>query len=326
MIKKTQVNANREIRGAFGKEWTINVPRLPKLSDDLLPVSGSRCGALWGAINNWKSRYQLAKEMGGDKPEIRENVPMLIGRIMEKSVYEIGCAIFADTKAVFCDSTDPWRINAPALGLSGTPDALVMRGNELTLVEIKTTGEYRTWDSVPIGYVAQVQAYLLLTGLKRGELWCLHGGNNMQCYEFAAEKEWQKGLIGEIEKIHAELAAGHMPDPETPDDYRTAIMGMARAARQERVYSTDTTLAEICRQFIDRKNSASKEAADAKKELDGLRYLIAQRIGDAQVVEVSDGKGEVVISNKITQRKKYVVQAAEVSNFRVTIKKPKEKQ
>jgi putative phage-type endonuclease len=134
-------------------------------------IGGSEVGTILG-LNPYESAYALwAKKTGRIPSEIKENWAIRFGKAFEEPILHVGAEEHPEyevfTTGTYRDSLLPFR--------HANPDALARNREtgEWIVVEVKTARS--TWDSVPAGYVAQVQHYMDILGLKQAALVAVAG-------------------------------------------------------------------------------------------------------------------------------------------------------
>lgn len=322
VMRAVPVIASRAVRGVIKRRYEIDAPAAAAVSPSFKAVSGSRAAALFGA-HPFTSRRELAVQISGDgKSRTPETEIMRIGSALEPVVYRLGCDKFG-ARPLFNDGEKPLHLRAPALSLAGTPDAIIMREGEPVLVEIKTGRRQTPWDEVPPPYIVQVQTYLLLTGLAEGEIWALHGGSELARYPVAADREMQARIINKVGDLHAELEAGHLPEPETEGDYRHAFTELAALTTKGAVKEiTDPALARLAQSY----NLTKKRISAVKKHTDddtkSLELELVCAMGGCERMVVNDGAGgAIVFKHTISERKEFVMPAAKTRRFTATPRK-----
>jgi putative phage-type endonuclease len=125
-------------------------------------IGGSEIGTMLG-LNPWESPYYLwASKTGQLPPKELDSLAVKLGNWLEPLILE-----------QILPSVNPgWEVMTtgtyqhPRLPfLRANPDALAWIDGELCVIEVKTSRNY--WSEVPPHYVAQVQHYLNVLGLKR---------------------------------------------------------------------------------------------------------------------------------------------------------------
>ena len=144
-------------------------------------IGGSEVGTILG-LNPWESAYTLWHKRAGLIPtEPLTSMAVKIGTKLETPVLELFAETHPELKVV---TTGTYRDGALPF-LHANPDALAQtETGEWIVVEVKTSRNY--WDEVPPAYIAQVQHYISVMGLKRAVIVALLG---MDYKEFWIERD-----------------------------------------------------------------------------------------------------------------------------------------
>lgn len=134
-------------------------------------IGGSDISTIMG-LNPYESPYALwAKKTGKISDLVEENWAIRFGKAFEEPILTLWAQQHPEYEVfvtgTYQDSLLPFR--------HANPDALARHREtgEWIVVEVKTARS--TWDSVPAGYVAQVQHYMDILGLKQAALVAVAG-------------------------------------------------------------------------------------------------------------------------------------------------------
>lgn len=134
-------------------------------------IGGSEVSTIMG-LNPYESAYALwAKKTGKIPSLIEENWAIRFGKAFESPILGLWSQEHPEyevfTTGTYQDALLPFR--------HANPDALARHREtgEWIVVEVKTARS--TWDSVPAGYVAQVQHYMDILGLKQAAIVAVAG-------------------------------------------------------------------------------------------------------------------------------------------------------
>lgn len=134
-------------------------------------IGGSEVSTIMG-LNPYESAYALwAKKTGKIPSLIEENWAIRFGKAFESPILGLWSQEHPEyevfTTGTYQDALLPFR--------HANPDALARHREtgEWIVVEVKTARS--TWDSVPTGYVAQVQHYMDILGLKQAAIVAVAG-------------------------------------------------------------------------------------------------------------------------------------------------------
>ncbi len=155
-------------------------------------IGGSQVGTILG-LNAWESAYTLWAKLTGQIPDsFEQNEKMFWGTVLEP-VIRTEWAKQNPEFEVFETGTwaDGWK--------HANPDGILKCGDDYGLLEIKTAG-YR-WDVVPPQYVAQVQWYMYLLGLKWCKVVVLFQGNQLQTFHVDFDAEFIESALPRVEEF-----------------------------------------------------------------------------------------------------------------------------
>ena len=125
-------------------------------------IGGSEVGTIMG-LNRWESAFYLHQlKVGNLPPKELDSFPADLGNILEPVI--MGPLLKRQhpewevfTTGTYQHPTIPY--------LHANPDGLAKIDGEWVIIEAKTSRNY--WEEVPPSYVAQVQHYMLVMGVKR---------------------------------------------------------------------------------------------------------------------------------------------------------------
>jgi putative phage-type endonuclease len=266
------------------------------------PIGGSEAAAAAG-IDPHRSRVMLWLEKSG-RFERGESEAMRWGHLLEPVIAaelaERGYTVRLGCPRLF-DSERPW--------VGGTPDGFIDVGDPADpsdgLLEIKTVGAFaaRTedWhdDTIPVGYAAQVQHYLHLTGLKMCLLAVLVGGQRLEVREVPREQK-AIDLLLELEREFYEeyLVPDRQPPPGGSDSDREAMAALYPHATEGRVVRLDVEHYGLLGQLRERR--AQLAAIESQKQ--ELENLLKSYMGEAEVALAPDDAEAIRWSNVNTRR------------------------
>lgn len=157
-------------------------------------IGGSDCAAALG-LSKWQSQLGLwLDKMGQGKP-VEETESMYWGKIFE-NILLTEFSKKTGKKAERCpfmfQSVEYPFMLADLDGIVREPDG------STSIIEIKTANAFAVndWtDGVPLQYLLQLNHYFSVTGLRRGYLVVLIGGNNFQIHEIEPDDEIINNII-----------------------------------------------------------------------------------------------------------------------------------
>ena len=185
-----------------------------------------------------------------------------------EALNQIGGAIKAEEP--FATHVDGWA--------SATPDYIIAQGDDLAILEIKTTWE-RSWDVVPEHYLMQVNWQCWVHGIDRAYLAALHGGLNVQIYEVTPQLQsvWFVDAVRRCKDWYDRFMVGDETPPEVdaPDENLKAAI---RAEAGKSIDLDDETVAQL-RRLTELKRSN----APVSEEITALEKVIKEKLASAEV-------------------------------------------
>lgn len=219
------------------------------------PIGGSEAAAACG-IDPYMSKVYLWLVKTG-KIARPETDAMHWGKLLEPVIFGQLEADYDVIPAPAEGLTDPERD-----WLHGHPDGFVTLDHERAVLEVKTASvwAHRGWEGVPLHYVAQVQTYLHLTGLRRALLACLVGGQKLEVHEIVRDEHAIEVMLDLLERFHRHLVTGTPPAPDGSESAREAVLTMFPHAQEgERIRLDSKAMGEL-RELRARK--AQRDAID----------------------------------------------------------------
>ena len=287
-------------------------------------VGGSEVGTILG-LNPYKASIELFYDKLKKPFEIETNEAMFMGNILENVVADLWQYWDGTPKGMIANHAQEKvirkcrRVNAylrdPDFDfMFASLDRVINKGTneEAEILEVKTIAGFsaKQWDSgIPPSYVTQLQTYLMITGLKRGEIAILKDGRYLEVIPFEANETiqntikmqvsdfWARVLLARsiVAKFgfeylpnvdHPELMQAlsqHEPPPDNSESYRDFLQGrylvkpIARTGRAEDYRRAITILA----------NNETISAIEAENTL--LSNQLKVYIGEAEELDFGSG-------------------------------------
>jgi predicted phage-related endonuclease len=249
-------------------------------------IGGSDAAAAAG-IDPHKSRVMLWLEKKGriGRPETEA---MHWGKLLEPVIFEElrerGYAVTAarDLAAMPNRMFHDGRVQHPDVPwLVGHPVGLYEVEDGLGVLDAKTVGQWakREWNGEPpLAYVAQVQHYLHLTGLDRGLLAVLVGGQRLETYEIRRNQSAIDKLLALEEEFYGFLVRDEPPPPDSSESAREAVAAMFPEHVPGRVMRLDKRL--MRRHFELRARREQRDTID--RIIRGHENELKAAMGDAE--------------------------------------------
>jgi putative phage-type endonuclease len=155
-------------------------------------IGGSDAAAICG-LSKWRTPLQVWEDKRGLSGPIPDNEPMLWGRKLEPVVRQRYSDITGRVVRLPDDILKHPTHEYMLANIDGFTDD--NRG-----VEVKTAAYPSGWgepgtDDIPIGYIFQVQHYMMITAFPVFDIPVLIGGNDFRIYEVPEDKELQELLM-----------------------------------------------------------------------------------------------------------------------------------
>lgn len=246
-------------------------------------IGGSEIGTILG-LNPWESAFTLFhKRIGAIPTEPLTSMAVQIGNKLEAPVMEL----FADQHPDFEVYTTGTYRHPKHDFLHANPDGLAKTSSgEWIIVEVKTSRNY--WDEVPPAYVAQVQHYLNVMGLKTAVIVALVGMDYQEHWidrddfiianqELYAKNFWeslQSNRAPDWDGSKSTYEAVRQLHPEIEEDLEVEVDGGHNLVLAQLAY--DKAEAELLK-AKSAVLSAMGKAKHAYIEHDGQTYRIASR-------------------------------------------------
>jgi putative phage-type endonuclease len=246
-------------------------------------IGGSDAAAALG-LNRYCSAYRLWCEKRGLIEGFGGNERTLWGKLLEDVVAtEAARRLDGDaTKptVMYRSRTWPWMLANPDRFLitpSGEPAVLEVKATDWRLGE--------EWDEeegeAPLHYVLQVMHYLAVTGLHRGVLVCLVGGNDLRMVDVQRDEELVASLVEGERAFWETVSSGTAPQIDGASSTTEALK--ARYCHPEDL-TTDLP-AEVAA-LAQLRPSLIKERDDLNARIDAIENQVREAIGDATAAYV----------------------------------------
>jgi putative phage-type endonuclease len=246
-------------------------------------IGGSDAAAALG-LNCYCSAYRLWCEKRGLIEGFGGNERTLWGKLLEDVVAtEAARRLDGDPMkptAMYRSRTWPWMLANPDRFLITAPD-------EPAILEVKAT-DWRLgeeWDEeegeAPVHYVLQVMHYLAVTGLHRGVLVCLVGGNELHMVDVQRDDELIDALVEGERSFWERVCTGQAPAVDGAPSTTEALK--ARYCHPEDLTvdlpSEVAALAQL-------RPALAKERDELGSRIDAIDNQVREAMGDATAAYV----------------------------------------
>ena len=249
-------------------------------------IGGSEIATLAG--HGYGSIIDLWRRKTRRTGPLEENRRMTWGNVLEAPI----AALYAREQKV--SIFRPGTMRHPEHPFIGaTPDRIVIpnhkaraRKDWLRTLQVKTRGLRRADDYAEGGYPMsdydQVQWELIVTGLQRGDLVALVGGQEDHLRIIEADTAYQAGLISIAEDFWKNyILTDREPAPDGSDDYSQHLRSRFPGPKKDVLLEpTDVTIG-LRDQYVEA--SEQMDVAEQQKEL--VKQQLMAIIGDAQGIE-----------------------------------------
>lgn len=177
-------------------------------------IGGSDVGAILG-VSRFKSAVDVwLQKMGQAEPQ-EENSAMFWGTTLEPVIR----AQYANKTGKSVMQPDMIRSDEHKFMIANLDG--VVPGDRI--VEIKTARTSDGWgdpftDEIPLEYNAQVQHYMIVTGLQLADVAVLIGGSDFRIYTVQADKALHEAIIEKERAFWQLVVDGVMPEPQSAED------------------------------------------------------------------------------------------------------------
>jgi putative phage-type endonuclease len=248
-------------------------------------VGGSEAAAACG-VDPYRSRVNLWARKRGLIPEPPQTEAALWGILLQPVVLSVlgnahGFEV-EEADAEFRDPERPWMV--------GHPDAFGHKDGASYVIDAKTTGGWNAnqWgeDDAPTAYICQIQHYLHLTGLERGLLACLLGGQRL-VLRTVHRDEKTIALILTLEEEFVEMCqSGEWPEPVGSTSDTETLRAMFPAGNPGKTVTLDPGALAALAEY----RKVERVYQRVKVQRDELVQRLKIAIGDAEVAETPAGE------------------------------------
>ncbi len=248
-------------------------------------IGGSEAAAACG-VDPYRSRVNLWARKRGLIPEPEPSEAMMWGTLIEPVILgvlesEYGYSINADVSE-YRDDDRPWMV--------GHPDAFARHADEPTIVvDAKTTSGWnaQAWapDDAPTAYVLQLQHYMHLSGLDRGLLACLIGGQRLELRTVNRDDHAIELMLALEAEFVGLCTSGTWPDPVGSTSDADTLRAMYPAGETGKAVRLDRAGMRL----VDEYRIVDRAYQRSKVQRDELKQRLQVLMGDAEVAESLGG-------------------------------------
>lgn len=247
-------------------------------------IGGSQIGTILG-LNPYESPLTCFYKMTGQiDDQVEPSLRMRMGTLFEAPMLQL-----------FQEQHPNWKVYESATYrsieypfLSANPDGFYTdEVGEVHLIEVKTSRDF--WSEIPPAYIAQVQHYLWMFGLRHAKIVALTAGDynefDVEYDPFLAEANLKAVLA-----FWGNLQKGIKPDFDGSASTYNTMREINPVVSNDRV--------EIAQQLgIDLVNTAF-ELDELDKKLSELKSRVLDQMGAARVAFISVEDDEFVVANR----------------------------
>jgi len=197
-------------------------------------LGGSTIAAAVG-IDPYVSPLTLSARMQGLISDPPESDAMRLGLLLEPVVGTLA----ADAGYPMLPAPADLLVHPEHSWAVGHPDGFTTVNDFAAIAEKKTTGEFMRRGlngEAPVHHQAQVQWYMMLTGLKRAAIFTLIGGQRFEVHELTASEDAQQALLTYGSEFLSLVRRGKLADVDGSKSSSATIRELFPGATQEKVY------------------------------------------------------------------------------------------
>ena len=243
-------------------------------------VTGTLAGVVAG-LSPWESAFTAwAKQTKRIPSDMKQTRAMRLGQLKESVVKQLW---LEENQGYKLHEVGTWAHKEHDWCRANPDGVLEFLDGELVLMEIKTARA--PFDSLPAHYVAQVQWYMWVLGLKRAIV-VVEAFNDIQQFDIIADEFFQQGLFEAAERFRAAVLNDVQPDWDGSKSTYETVRAMNPNATDETV-----DLGELGVNLA----NAQKAFDVAESELRAFKSATLDALGSACRGVVSVGGEEYVV-------------------------------
>lgn len=266
-------------------------------------IGGSEIAAVLG-LDPYETPYSVWEKKTGRVPPFEGNAATERGNLLEPAIVAFfekasGHKAYAFPKnKVLRHPEHPF--------LLGTPDRGVALKSGDGILECKSTRKAITADTIPLGWLFQVQWYLGITGRKRGFLAWIGGSLEFDWREVEASESIFQDMAAEAAKFWNDYVLTDTPPPPIRKEDIEKMFPDVQAGTVE----ATPQLIEVCAQY-GKNRSKIKELEEAQSE---LAQAIQLHLLDKDTLTA---QGVTLATWKESVKKAYTVKESKIRTLRV---------
>lgn len=271
----------------FLGEFESGSPEWLALRDQPGVVTGTLAGVVAG-LSPWESAFTAwAKQTKRISSEVKQSRAMRLGQLKESVVKQLW---LEENPGYKLHEVGTWAHKEHDWCRANPDGVLEFLDGELVLMEIKTARA--PFDVLPAHYVAQVQWYMWVLGLKRAIV-VVEAFNDIQQFDILADEFFQQGLFEAADRFRASVINDVKPDWDGSESTYQTVRAMNPNATDDVV-----DLGELGVNL----SNAQKAFDVAESELRSFKSATLDALGSAcrGVVNV-DGEEYVVVTRSVNK-------------------------
>ena len=309
---------------------TVGLPKQEWLNHRMAGIGGSEVGSILG-LNPYQSSIELFYDKLGEVEPKTENIPMFMGNFLEEKVAELYQYWEKDDETLIANFNSGKKINKIErinyiLGnkkypyLLGNVDRLQTSPDEC-LIEIKTISGFAmsSWESgIPPYFLAQIQAYLMITEINKARLVMFKDGRYLEVYDIPENPDLQKHISELCSEFWERVLAARKlkaenrpfeslePEPDTTEAYQNFLKD--RYKEKPVTIQGGLELFKAAQSYVDCGNRAKA----IESEQQGHKNILLNALKNASVIDFGprgkvswkeNAKGTRVFNCKINEKK-----------------------
>lgn len=245
-------------------------------------IGGSEIGTIAG-LNQYESAYTLwHKKTGLIDSEITENWSIKFGKAFEEPIVKMFAAEHPELEVMqtgtFRNKVHAWQ--------GANPDAIARnrKTNEFEIIEIKTAR--REWEEIPQAYIAQVQWYMHVLGIKKSRIVAVAGWQWFE-QEIPYDEFFALALEDSAKRFWEALETQTKPTWDGSTSTYETVRSMNSGVLEESV--------EIPKELALSLSEANNGSKEATQQLNKIKSMVHDAIGNAKYATTN---GTVVASKQ----------------------------
>lgn len=285
-------------------------------------IFGASIAAAVCGLSKWKTPLHIYRDYCGLAEPQEDSVAMRMGRKLEPVVI----SEYVERTGNKVDAPLPCFLSAEHLFLSATPDGMIIDdGGEWKFPMDAKTASFRVadefgeefTDSMPVEYLVQAQAQMLVMGCDMQETAVLLDGRTLRIYRVYRNEILQDAIIDAGAELAQRIVSSDPPEPTWTHPQTNSLVKVLYGIEESKtIFLSDETAL-----FREQYNALGHQIKELEAQREELHSRILYVMEDAHIGKLPGGK-ELVRSK--VERKEYLSPATSYISLRER-KEPKKK-